>query len=98
MNGIISYLKTYWRCGLSRIHSLTNFIFKPNISTFPGKESCFLLAFSLHFNTLNSLLLTYYSEVVLYGNPILLLTLWKFLELYFFLHSGGTHNEEMIDH
>lgn len=23
MNGVISYLKTYWRCGLSSIHSLT---------------------------------------------------------------------------
>lgn len=96
MNRIISYLKTYWRCGLSRIHSLTNLMFKPNVSTFPGKESCFLLAFSLHFKTLDSLLLTYYSEVVVYGTPILL-TLWKFLDLYFFLNSGRTLSEETID-
>lgn len=97
MNGIISYLKTYWRCGLSRIHSLTNLMFKPNISTFSGKESNFLLAFSLHFKILDTLLLTYYSEVVVYGKPILL-TLWTFLELYFFLNSSRTRSEETIDH
>lgn len=93
MNGIISYLKTDWRCGLSRIHSLANLMFKPNVFTFPGKESCFLLAFSLH---LKILLLTYSSEVVMYGNPILL-TLWKFLELCFFLNSSRTCIEETID-
>lgn len=96
MNGIISYLKTDWRCGLSRIHSLANLMFKPNVFTFPGKESCFLLEFSLHLKTLEILLLTYYSEVVMYGNPILL-TLWKFLELCFFLNSGRTCIEETID-
>lgn len=47
-------------------------MFKPNILTFPGKESCFLVAFSLHFKTLDSPLLTRYSELVMYGNPILI--------------------------
>lgn len=72
-------------------------MFKPNISTFSGKESNFLLAFSLHFKILDTLLLTYYSEVVVYGKPILL-TLWTFLELYFFLNSSRTRSEETIDH